>query len=415
MSDQEIEVLEKGKCVRCGGKTSGGKGGRCAACLAKLKAAKHKVGSAQRAQTKFDDSKRRESGKNGTAHKKSKGKVQSRKQFVNKFKNDEKKTGEKLSPNRKNNSLGYASSNVENIKESLNVGRHHVDPKKLRAWKNKMKKSEIDIDTMYTLLKAKAQEHPELLELLELLKSLGPDGLEQYIEVFDVSKLPVHQIDTYHKRPRKLGMKEVDKQDLLGEGTTKNGHADLADKVQFMNLHKKLQEYLEQLRKIKAETLAKHDYSISDGGKKLAAIHGWISPEGEYHHMPMNAAHEPHLLRILGHRTKQPPEIDPNDIDNSWEDARVTPKEESIVGDAMTKGWLRVGSGGSKSIHGNGKILNDKDHPAMKKISQLARKHWDTSEPIHFHKELAGGTRVALAGDAAHFMEHGKIKPLIDY
>ncbi len=95
----------------------------------------------------------------------------------------EKKTGQKLSPDRKDNSKGYAASNTRAVPEKLNRGRHHVDEKKLRAWKKKLKKSEIDTATLYTLMKAKYANNEEVTELL---KSIGPDGLEQYIELFDV-------------------------------------------------------------------------------------------------------------------------------------------------------------------------------------------------------------------------------------
>jgi hypothetical protein len=179
----KLEVLSK-SCPRCGGKSANSSNpqGRCSACLKKLAAAKKKPGSAQRAQTKFDDAKRRENGKNGTAHKKSKGRVKDRKAFVKKVQAAEKKTGEKLSPDRIDNSAGYGGKNTRMVPEKLNRGRHHVDEKKLRNWKKKLKKSEIDTASLYTLLKAKCADSPELLELI---KSLGPDGLQTYIEMFD--------------------------------------------------------------------------------------------------------------------------------------------------------------------------------------------------------------------------------------
>jgi hypothetical protein len=63
---------------------------------------------------------------------------------------------------------------------------------------------------------------------------------------FDLSSVPVHQQQTYHQRPKKLGMKRVDKSKLLGEDPN-----DKAKEVQYMNLHKKLQFILEELRKTK--------------------------------------------------------------------------------------------------------------------------------------------------------------------
>jgi ribosomal protein S27AE len=185
LEEEGIEILEK-KCPRCGGASANksNPAGRCSACLKKLSSNKKKPGHWQRAQTKADDALRRQKGKNGTAHKKSKG-LGSRASIVKQTQSAEKKTGEKLSPDRKNNSEGYASSNTRMVPEKLNRGRHHVDPKKLKAWKKRMKKSEIDIETLYTLMKANAQDYPELAELL---KNLGPDGLENYINAFDTEE-----------------------------------------------------------------------------------------------------------------------------------------------------------------------------------------------------------------------------------
>ena len=167
---EAMEDLEKGgscKCVRCG-KPVGTKGGRCKACLAKLKRAKHTPGSAQRAATKADDALRRQKGKNGTAHKKSKG-LGTRASIERQVERAEKKTGQKLSPDRVKNSSGYASKNTRMVPEKLNRGRHHVDPKKLATWKKRLKKAVPDMSAneLITLVLAKAQEtDPELFELL---------------------------------------------------------------------------------------------------------------------------------------------------------------------------------------------------------------------------------------------------------
>jgi hypothetical protein len=177
-----IEVLEK-KCPRCGGKSANASNpsGRCSSCLKKLASNKKKPGHWQRAQTKADDALRRQKGKNGTAHKKTSG-LGSRKSIVKQTQSAEKKTGEKLSPDRKNNGKGYAASNTRMVPEKLNRGRHHVDEKKLRNWKKKLKKSDLSIDGLFTLMKAKYIDHSEVIELL---KTIGPEGLEQYIELFD--------------------------------------------------------------------------------------------------------------------------------------------------------------------------------------------------------------------------------------
>lgn len=185
MSDviQTNEPLEK-KCPRCGGASanSSNPSGRCSACLKKLKTAKKTPGHWQRAQTKADDALRRQKGKNGTASKKKSG-LGSRKSIVKQMQSAEKKTGEKLSPDRKDNSKGYAASNTRAVPEKLNRGRHHVDEKKLRAWKKRLKKHDLTAEEFYTLMKAKFAADEAVSELL---KSVGPEGLEQYIDLFDV-------------------------------------------------------------------------------------------------------------------------------------------------------------------------------------------------------------------------------------
>lgn len=102
---------------------------------------------------------------------------------------------------------------------------------------------------------------PEVHALNEMLyghhKAVEDEAEEEYIyrqgeyhqdehteDKFDMSKLPVHQQDTYHKRPKRLGMKEVPKSTVLGEHET-----DKANKIQYMNLHKRLQELKELLSK----------------------------------------------------------------------------------------------------------------------------------------------------------------------
>src|SRR5271157_5812736 len=98
-----IEELEK-SCPRCGSASanSSNPAGRCRKHLNKLKHDKKTPGHWQRAQTKADDSLRRQAGKNGTAHKKTSG-LGTRASIVAQTKSAEKKTGQKLSPDRKNN------------------------------------------------------------------------------------------------------------------------------------------------------------------------------------------------------------------------------------------------------------------------------------------------------------------------
>jgi len=136
-----IELLVKA-CPRCGNasKNKSNPSGRCSSCLKKLKTAKHTPGHYLRAHMKADDALRRQDGKNGTASKKSSGRGD-RKSIVKQTQNAEKRTGQKLSPDRKDNGKGYASSNTRMVPEKLNRGRHKVDGKKLAAWRKRLKKN----------------------------------------------------------------------------------------------------------------------------------------------------------------------------------------------------------------------------------------------------------------------------------
>ena len=176
--EEQPEPLQK-KCPRCG-KTSANKSnpsGRCSSCLKKLKTAKKTPGHWQRAQTKADDALRRQDGKNGTASHKSSGRG-SRKSIVKQTQRAEKKTGQKLSPDRKDNGQGYASSNTRMVPEHLNRGRHKVDGKKLSTWRKKLKKCDIDYEDLYTLLLVKA--HGTSLE--DQVKELDPEQLLALLE-----------------------------------------------------------------------------------------------------------------------------------------------------------------------------------------------------------------------------------------
>lgn len=184
--DSTLEELLK-SCPRCGGASANksNPSGRCSACLKKLASNKKKPGHWQRAQTKADDALRRQDGKNGTASHKSKGRG-SRASIVKQTQSAEKKTGEKLSPDRKNNSEGYAAKNTRMVPEKLNRGRHKVDGKKLAAWRKKLKKHNIEPDDLMTLLRAKAYDKGmndlgDTLDMLDgelLLSHLDP-GSEQ--------------------------------------------------------------------------------------------------------------------------------------------------------------------------------------------------------------------------------------------
>jgi hypothetical protein len=158
------ENLEK-KCPRCGkaGANPSNPSGRCKSCLKKLAANKKKVGHYLHQHKVADDALRRQKGKNGTASKKTKG-LGTRKEIINKVKRAEKKTGQVLSPDRKDNDAGYASKNVRMVPPKLNRGRHKVDAKKLKRWKESLKKMNITDEEFNTLLLAKAAELAETNE-----------------------------------------------------------------------------------------------------------------------------------------------------------------------------------------------------------------------------------------------------------
>jgi hypothetical protein len=183
LTKQEIEQIEElaKKCPRCGGASAnkGNPAGRCRKHLSKLAADKKKPGSWQRAQTKADDALRRQKGKNGTAHKKTSG-LGSRASIVKQTQSAEKKTGQKLSPDRKNNGQGYAASNTRMVPEHLNRGRHHVDAKKLKAWRSKLKKCELDYSELYTCLLSKAAQSADTA-LLSLLEDMHYNDLANFI------------------------------------------------------------------------------------------------------------------------------------------------------------------------------------------------------------------------------------------
>lgn len=178
-ADEEyLEELAK-SCPRCGGKSKNpsNPSGRCASCLKKLASNKKKVGHYLHEHKVADDALRRQKGKNGTAHKKHRG-LGDRKAIIKKVHAAEKKTGQVLSPDRKDNSKGYSASNTRMVPPELNRGRHHVDGKKLAAWRKRLKKSELSSEEFYTLLLANALE--------KLNKNLAEElTLEDVIAIFE--------------------------------------------------------------------------------------------------------------------------------------------------------------------------------------------------------------------------------------
>jgi hypothetical protein len=186
--EQFLEELAK-SCPRCGGKSANPSNpqGRCKACLKKLAANKKKPGHYLHEHKVADDALRRQKGKNGTAHKKSKG-LGSRKEIIGKVHAAEKKTGQVLSPDRKDNSKGYSSDNVRMVPPKLNRGRHHVDGKKLRAWQKRMSKSDTSAEELYVYLLAKAVEKNEM-DLLKSLQGITPEDVAAFIAQEDDSSV----------------------------------------------------------------------------------------------------------------------------------------------------------------------------------------------------------------------------------
>jgi DNA-directed RNA polymerase subunit RPC12/RpoP len=150
------EILEKSDCVRCGKSVpGGGPGVRCKSCRDKLNRARQTVGHPERAQNKAQQARRRENHGNGTATPKSKGKSESNAKLAASFQSAEKKAGEKLSPDRKENGKGYASNNTRHIPEKANVGRHNADPKKLKEFRDRLKKTGLTEEELAVLIAAK--------------------------------------------------------------------------------------------------------------------------------------------------------------------------------------------------------------------------------------------------------------------
>lgn len=178
----EWETLVK-KCPRCGGASANASNpsGRCSSCLKKLAANKKKVGHYLHEHRVADDALRRQAGKNGTASKKTRG-TGTRQEIIDKVKRAEKKAGRTLSPDRKDNSKGYASSNVRMVPEKLNRGRHTVDPKKLAAWKKSLKKSNLGAEELFALVLAHLEEREDLKKSDNITYELLREALTRVVD-----------------------------------------------------------------------------------------------------------------------------------------------------------------------------------------------------------------------------------------
>lgn len=161
--------------------------------LAELARNRKTIGHKEKATQMVLQAKRRERGGSGTTagsggtkgH--SKGKMTNDTgSAVKRIQNKEKKTGSKLSLDRKNNMRGYESKNTRLIPQKLNRGAHKADEKKISAWKKKLKKHNLDIEQFMTLLQAKALEKGQD-ELYNMLKVIDLDLTMDHLETNDQS------------------------------------------------------------------------------------------------------------------------------------------------------------------------------------------------------------------------------------
>ena len=152
--------------------------------VSQLKSDRKKPGHKAAAQQKISQAQRRERGGKGT--KAGQGRSghasghmnQSTGDAVKRHMTAEKKAGERLVIDRKDNKKGYASSNTRTVPHKLGIGAHKVDGKKLSAWKKKKKslKKNLDeyglsTDQFVSLLKSKA-ETDELINFIDSLEEV---------------------------------------------------------------------------------------------------------------------------------------------------------------------------------------------------------------------------------------------------
>lgn len=117
----------------------------------------------------------------------------------------------------------------------------------------------------------------------------------------------------------------------------------------------------------KSESLKKEQWDQ----KALNKLHGWISPEGEYHHMGPNDTHTDTI-------------VDKHGLNGVYQ--------------AYNAGWISVGHGGYNAIASDRSVLQDSNHPAFKKMRSLVGKHWNTMN--------INGQDY----DVDHFRRHGALK-----
>jgi nitrogen fixation/metabolism regulation signal transduction histidine kinase len=146
------------------------------AMLNELKRKRKTPGNKERGYQQVLQAKRRERGGSGTTagqngksgH--SSGKMNSdTATAVKRYSSAEKGKG-KLSIDRKDNNKGYGSGNTRLVPQNLNRGRHNVDNKKLDNWKKRLKKYNMTIEDLHTLIKVRANEigHEDLAKSIDI-------------------------------------------------------------------------------------------------------------------------------------------------------------------------------------------------------------------------------------------------------
>jgi hypothetical protein len=132
------------------------------------------------------------------------------------------------------------------------------------------------------------------------------------------------------------------------------------------------------------------DYSAING-LKPAKMHGWISPEGKYHHMAPKQDHA------------------------KWIHQQLKSKHDSTeksVKEGLKSGWISVGHAGSRNAAVHPEIIKDKHHPAVKKLRDMVKEHHPgTDFGLYVHEEGKG--KMANV-DSNHFSKHGTVKPIDD-
>jgi hypothetical protein len=139
------------KCVRCGRDVKGGtKGSRCPECLKKLNRNRKNPNRHEHFDKLASDALKRQRGQKSSKQKEKHSGLGTTQKIIKKMKEAYKKYGTSttLSPDRRDNSKGYSASNIRAIPKILNRGRHVADAEKVKKWKDKVKKNNIDLDDL---------------------------------------------------------------------------------------------------------------------------------------------------------------------------------------------------------------------------------------------------------------------------